>query len=544
MDRLQTPKRPRESIPRGDTGSPSRDAATQTDRSSSRDQVTPAGRLSTETSPVSTPLSKLQVQNSTTQEEASPALSTSSLSPYRPGTPGIVNRSGAAYSSPGEPSSLTPSHTSYGSHGSHLHGSSNASGSPRSRSPIAAVKKLLRPKPRPGLSRNKSAIRQREIPITELAIYFAVYKTVLVGLAFLGSHLGTYDTSSRLLPGVLQHWDTVFFNQIARDGGYTYEQQFAFGPLLPALVRFVDPMVIGLLGHFIAIVSFYRVSFYATSSERLALISSLLHIVNPAGIFLCVGYTESVYCALTFTALSLLHKHNYAAALLFGISGLTRATGILNVLYFLPKRPEAPRLIKSAVLACIVVAPWALTQAYAWYVFCYAAQPSGGMRVGKTLADAAVRAAYAGTQGSHAGASLADVQIDGIEWPRPWCRQTPALVYSFVQDGYWNVGFGRYFTLSNLPLFLMAAPTYAILLLSADLSVGGIQQILLTLLTFSSAHAQIIVRMVSAFPHVYWHIARKLVQRPHERRWPALIGFFIAYGCVQAVLYGAFLPPA
>lgn len=386
----------------------------------------------------------------------------------------------------------------------------------RGHSPIGVVKKLLRP-PRPGLARKKSAIRPREIPIPTLTIYFVLYKGLLLLLAYLGSRLGVYDTSSRLLSGrtLLQHWDTVWFGQIAQQG-YFYEQQFAFGPLLPALTRYVHPIVIGLLGHYIAIIFFYKCSFFATSSERLALISSLLHIINPAGIFLCVGYTESVYCALTYFALSLLHKRNYVSAGLFGLSGLARSTGILNVLYFLPKRPEAPRLVKSAVLGGIVIFPWSATQLYAYYRFCLCSAPS----------------------------SLSSAQWASVGWPRPWCDRSPPLVYSFVQDHYWDVGFGRYFTLSNLPLFLLAAPTYALLALSAELSISGVQQSLLAALTFTSAHAQIITRQQCAFPCMYWFLARKLVQRPDERRWRLFIGFWLAYGCIQAVLFGAYLPPA
>lgn len=42
--------------------------------------------------------------------------------------------------------------------------------------------------------------------------------------------------------------------------------------------------------------------------------------------------------------------------------------------------------------------------------------------------------------------------------PRPWCTAIPPSVYSFVQAEYWDVGFLRYWTLSNLPLFALALP--------------------------------------------------------------------------------------
>lgn len=41
---------------------------------------------------------------------------------------------------------------------------------------------------------------------------------------------------------------------------------------------------------------------------------------------------------------------------------------------------------------------------------------------------------------------------------RPWCSSIPPSIYSFVQAHYWNVGFLRYWTLANLPLFALAFP--------------------------------------------------------------------------------------
>ncbi|ORY81493.1 hypothetical protein BCR37DRAFT_46236 [Protomyces lactucae-debilis] len=359
---------------------------------------------------------------------------------------------------------------------------------------------MLEPGKRPSLPRMKSALRAPETPFRELTTIFVCYKAVLLLLALCASWTGEYDSSSTLVSYStrLMHWDSVYFQHIARHG-YVYEQEHAFGPLLPLLLRFIHPMVLGCACHYIAIIALYRASLNATSSERISKVAAILHIISPAGIFLCVGYTEPLFCALTFSGVALLHKYPKVAASLFGLSGLTRATGIINAFYFFPKRPDPTRLVNAGLAGAVICGPWFLTQAVAYMHYC----PG-----------------------------------------RPWCDRFPPIVYSFVQDHYWHVGFGRYFTLNNLPLFLLSAPSYLLCLVSLDVSLSGIQQGLLTFLTFTTAHAQIITRMMAAFPGVYWFLARRVVQENESQGWRWAIHGWILYGLCQAVLFGAHLPPA
>lgn len=158
-----------------------------------------------------------------------------------------------------------------------------------------------------------------------------------------------------------------------------------------------------------------------------------------------------------------------------------------------------------------------------------------------------------------------------------------------------NVGFLRYWTMSNLPLFLLAGPMLAIMLSSSiwavrghDIPAGndvpagaaaprdggkgrpalqsvrpdddlarrclrgfGLTQLLLAVLALAVYHVQIITRISSGYVIWYWWLA-VLVDRdlkPNvvgtKRSVPQLIiRWMIIYGLVQSCLFGSFLPPA
>lgn len=78
------------------------------------------------------------------------------------------------------------------------------------------------------VSRHMLALQQHPLlSITALALAAKVASTTLLKLA---SRLGPFDSSSE------ERWDTVYFLKIAREG-YQYEQQAAFMPGLPVLMR-------------------------------------------------------------------------------------------------------------------------------------------------------------------------------------------------------------------------------------------------------------------------------------------------------------------
>jgi phosphatidylinositol glycan class V len=148
-----------------------------------------------------------------------------------------------------------------------------------------------------------------------------------------------------------------------------------------------------------------------------------------------------------------------------------------------------------------------------------------------------------------------------------------------------NVGFLRYWTLPNLPLFLMAAPMLWLLLQSSvtlirtstqqpsekpyrshtsgketscptardtfQLPQLVLPQLVLAIAATSSFHVQIVNRISSGYPMWYitvaqWLTAQHSVQNTDKKATTSqlVIRGMVMYSIVQGVLFAGFLPPA
>ncbi|KAJ1339981.1 hypothetical protein BSLG_005416 [Batrachochytrium salamandrivorans] len=147
----------------------------------------------------------------------------------------------------------------------------------------------------------------------------------------------------------LIRWDAVYFLSIA-ESGYTYEQQFAFFPGLPLLMRsfaallrlitggsMCDQALLAMAGLFVtnmmfvgAAISLYWLSIHILRDNRLAVISAALFAFSPAGIFMSSIYTESPFAMCAFAGMLCMVRGRiwYASAWWFCAS-LIRANGIL-----------------------------------------------------------------------------------------------------------------------------------------------------------------------------------------------------------------------
>ncbi|KFZ64597.1 GPI mannosyltransferase 2, partial [Podiceps cristatus] len=232
----------------------------------------------------------------------------------------------------------------------------------------------------------------------------------------------------RLLGG-LSRWDAEHFLFIA-EHGYLYEHNCAFFPLYPLSLR-----------------------------------ATFLFSVSPANVFMAAAYSESMFAFLAFSAMWQLEKgQSWLSGLLFSLASGVRANGLSNAGFFLYSRGKSfalqlqagsvrklPPLWKqllgvasSVVLMCAgVFLPFALFQYYAYARFCGA-----GASLEQPLPKPLLQLALA------KGYRLA--ARNGVK--PPWCSQRFPVVYSYIQDAYWNVGFLRYFELRQIPNFLLALP--------------------------------------------------------------------------------------
>lgn len=383
---------------------------------------------------------------------------------------------------------------------------------------------------------------------------------------------------TELLLGGLGRWDATHFLFIA-ERGYVFEHNFAFFPLLPIVLRFVAVFVlyplstllnlhgrlllavalVNSLLFILGVVGLYSLSCLVLQDRRLSLLSAFLYCVTPANVFLMVGYSESLFAALTFGGLWLLESGRIAkACLVLGLATGTRANGLVNagfLVYLLLQRAlcqtkqsnnsAAIRVSKlhyarimlcflfTAVIgSCIIIFPFAAFQYYGYQTFCFQLRAHEQDPVPPALMSLAQRKGY---------------RLPNITAPVPdWCLRPLPLLYSYIQDVYWDVGFLRYFQLRQIPNFLLASPVTALGLfaafvyfradpvyclrlgvfsrrgeekpasgfLSPRVYVYVVHATVLLLSGFFCMHVQVLTRFLgSSSPVIYWISAHLLIAR-------------------------------
>jgi len=317
------------------------------------------------------------------------------------------------------------------------------------------------------------------------------------------------------------------------------------------------------IAHLLSVLLLFDLSLavFPGSPRSFAFTAALLHTISPAALFLSAPYAESSCALLSFAGYLLFVKslsHNGQSAthdlylllsgVLFGAATTFRSNGILSGLLLLEEALRTLSLLRydrrMAVLGRLVAAGL------------------GGMAValGFVLPQYIAYREYC---------QSLDIA------PRAWCDKPLPSIYTFVQNHYWNCGPFQYWTVSNLPLFMLAAPIFTILIVSGVWALGfvpgkgyaqavktdgtkvsdigltegrtnvirnmAVSQLLLVALTSTTAHVQIITRISSAYPVWLWYLA----MFAREGKFPGMfVKFMVLYGLIQGGLYASFLPPA
>ncbi|OUM57786.1 glycosyltransferase family 76 protein [Piromyces sp. E2] len=237
--------------------------------------------------------------------------------------------------------------------------------------------------------------------------------------------------------GVFIRWDSFFFYHIA-ENGYVYEQETAFFPFLPYMMRFLSNSILyplqfilsyksvllisGVLivniSFVLATVTLYKLGIKIFKDEKFSRITAICYCLTPSGMFSTAVYTESLFAFLTFYGMEkMVDKKYLQAALIWMLTTLTRSNAITYIGFFgyemLKKKNtnskletiNVKRLLKSLlkfiIYSCIVGSGLVFYQFFCYKKFCL------------------------------------DVKDENGQFIRPWCENKIPLLYSFVQIEYW-----------------------------------------------------------------------------------------------------------
>ncbi|KAI9758619.1 MAG: ER membrane glycoprotein subunit of the GPI transamidase complex-like protein [Candelina submexicana] len=296
--------------------------------------------------------------------------------------------------------------------------------------------------------------------------------------------------------------------------------------------------------------------------------------MSPAGLFLSAPYSEALFSLLTFAGLAYYRNGLFLAhvegasqsardysillsGIFLGLATTVRSNGLLNGFLFaydflkiVPSLwtlkisvSQFRRLAMLGIGGVLVAVGGLLPQWVAYQEYCQLPPTSSGVE------------------------------------RRLWCTNTFPSIYAWVQSSYWNVGFLRYWTISNLPLFLLAAPMLLVMVRSSVWAFSSkavtspsstlseqsrasisamclrrfaLPQLLLSILAFTNYHVQIITRLSSGYVVWYWWAALvvgaddKQIKMGKWRLQPGKLmsRWMVMYAIIQAGLFASFLPPA
>lgn len=283
-------------------------------------------------------------------------------------------------------------------------------------------------------------------PVGLLFTAFCIWKTVLLFLVWCAPGRG-YDTSTTLLNSnsKLLRWDAIYYVHTARHG-HVFEQEWAFGTGLSTLlgwssqheldVTVTAGVMIALCSHFLSVVLVWAIAdclsvrnAQASQKRSLPFVAACLHIISPAGVFLCAPYSESPFSCLNmfgywlYVQARFTSQENHliwkcallvASGISLGCATVVRNNGILSGFPLLFNAIGLTWKIMRSLQHKVIL--WA-------GVYQLVATVLAGVciLVGLLLPQYWAYSEYCATN----------------EMIRPWCSQRLPLIFSFVQSHYW-----------------------------------------------------------------------------------------------------------
>ncbi|KAF8504005.1 GPI mannosyltransferase 2 [Gautieria morchelliformis] len=413
--------------------------------------------------------------------------------------------------------------------------------------------------------------------LSDLVLLCVLLRVLTVTIALLASYLPAFDSSADILladespsfpkrwVSTSLRWDAFHFIHIAQEG-YQFDYEWAFLPGIPVVLRasgWIMNLFTGyvgrtrissmLLGHFLissvmsceTVRTLYLLTMEHTKSPAFSLLSGYLCLLSssPATVHLA-PYTEPWFSLLSYKGMLYCAQRRWIfASLSFSLACAFRSNGILLggfLVWGMMVEPfiQYRRVNFRSVIVCMHLSvllslPFVIHQIYGYLTFC--------------------------------APSTTTTSIKPV-----WCSRRFPLIYTYVQSTYWNVGFLRYWTIQQLPNFLIASPVLFLLSFSSITHVSrviphvvsprlksepttspivtfavlphAIHAFIFTCMLLFASHTQIILRLASSMPFTYWSAARLFFEHPKCAK--AWVAWSVVWGAMNIVLWTVFLPPA
>ena len=211
-------------------------------------------------------------------------------------------------------------------------------------------------------------------------------------------------------------------------------------------VLLISGWLITNLSFMVAVLLLYKLTLRLTSDPLLSLYSCFFFSLNPASVFMCSVYTESLFACLCFGGmLAVAECRPFWGSLLFGLATAVRSNGIFTVGFLLYFHAQVclshavnkscsfgqivalslKQLIQVTVQVAVVLSPFICFQAYSYNLLCHGNMGGGGPSL--------------------------------INRPSV-CDHTLPIVYSYLQKEHWGLGFLGYYQVKQIPNFILALP--------------------------------------------------------------------------------------